>query len=180
MTCIVGLISGGRVYMGADSAGVDGLNIVVMTNPKLFRVGDMVIGFTTSFRMGQLLAYGFTPPKRNPAEDVMAWMVTEFVEAVRARFKQFGFTEIVNNRETGGRFLVGVAGRLFQIEGDFQVAETEGNKMAIGCGAPYALGSMFATDGTYLSPMSRVVDALEAARCFSAGVRPPWVTMEIG
>ncbi len=84
MTCIVGLAHGGRVYMGADSAGVAGLDIDTRRDPKLFKVGDLLIGFTTSFRMGQLLAYGFEPPPRPAGGDVRRWMVVDFVEAVRA------------------------------------------------------------------------------------------------
>ena len=57
MTCIVGLIDGRRVWMGGDSAGVSGLDITVRADAKVFRNGDFLIGFTSSFRMGQLLAF---------------------------------------------------------------------------------------------------------------------------
>ena len=52
MTCIVGLIDGRRVWMGGDSAGVSGLDITVRADAKVFRNGDFLIGFTSSFRMG--------------------------------------------------------------------------------------------------------------------------------
>ena len=67
MTCIVGLIDGNRVWMGGDSAGVSGLDITVRSDPKVFRNGDFLIGFTSSFRMGQLLAFRLRPPPRPEA-----------------------------------------------------------------------------------------------------------------
>lgn len=178
MTCIVGLVHCNRVHMGADSAGVAGLDIVVRRDPKLFRVGELLIGFTTSFRMGQLLAYGFTPPKRHPADDVMAWMVTEFIEAVRSRFKSGGFTRVENAEESGGCFLVGIAGRLFQIDSDFQVGEVRNGMMAVGCGAAYALGALYSMGD--FPPADRITTALHAAAEFSAGVRGPFVMLASG
>lgn len=52
MTCIVGIVDNGKVYMGADSLGVGGLSKRVRKDPKLFRVGEFVFGYTSSFRMG--------------------------------------------------------------------------------------------------------------------------------
>jgi hypothetical protein len=85
MTCIAGIAQGGKVYIGGDSAGVAGNSqLDVRTDRKVFLSGDFVMGFTTSFRMGQLIQYAFTPPKRHPDKDVMAYMVTEFVDGLRA------------------------------------------------------------------------------------------------
>lgn len=57
MTCIIGLENKGKVYMGADSASSNGYSINVSGNPKLFRSGPFLIGFTSSWRMGQLLQH---------------------------------------------------------------------------------------------------------------------------
>jgi hypothetical protein len=51
MTCIVGLVDGGRVWLGGDSAGVSGWDLTVRADRKVFRNGPYVMGFTTSFRM---------------------------------------------------------------------------------------------------------------------------------
>lgn len=52
MTCVVALKHDGRVYMGADSAGVGGYSLQIRNDPKIYRVKDLLFGFTTSFRMG--------------------------------------------------------------------------------------------------------------------------------
>ena len=57
MTCIVGLVHEGVVYIGGDSAGVGGMSLTVRADEKVFQNGEFLMGFTTSFRMGQLLRY---------------------------------------------------------------------------------------------------------------------------
>ncbi|KKN17732.1 hypothetical protein LCGC14_0962700, partial [marine sediment metagenome] len=63
MTCIVGFIDdGGKAWMGGDSAGVAGHHTHPRRDPKVFRVGPVLIGYTSSFRMGQLLRYHLKIP----------------------------------------------------------------------------------------------------------------------
>ena len=59
MTCIVGLVDNGKIYMGGDSAGVSNLDIRIRADQKVFKTGEFIMGFTSSFRMGDLLKYDF-------------------------------------------------------------------------------------------------------------------------
>jgi ATP-dependent protease HslVU (ClpYQ) peptidase subunit len=176
MTCIVGLVDAGRVVMGADSAGVGGMDIQNRKDVKVFTNGDFVIGCTTSFRMIQLLQYSLHAPKRHPDTDVMKFMVTDFIEAARKVFREGGFTSKKEEVESGGTFLVGHAGRLFRVDSDFQVGERADGFDSCGCGEAYALGSLACTDG--MPSKDRVRRALEVAAHFSAGVRGPFVFVE--
>ena len=173
MTCIVGLVEKGKVYIGGDSAGVDGrYALQVRADKKVFRNGDFIMGFTSSFRMGQLLAHSLKPPRYHPNDDVYAYMVTDFVDAVRKCLKDGGYAEKHNEAEQGGTFLVGYAGRMFSIEGDYQVGETVDGFNACGCGDLIALGALAVTVGQ--EPEKRIRDALEAAERHSGGVRGPF------
>jgi len=174
MTAIVGLVDKGTVYIGGDSAGVEGLSITVRADAKVFRNGPYAMGFTTSFRMGQLLRYGLTPP-RVPGDPrkLEAFMVSEFIPAVRDVLKAGGWATKDKEREAGGRFLVGVSGRLFMIDYDLHVAEAAIGYDAVGCGTDAALGALFAS-GHIRNPRNRVRQALRAAERFSAGVRGPF------
>lgn len=171
MTCIVGLVEKGTVHIGGDSAGVGGLSLTVRADRKVFRNGDCVMGFTSSFRMGQLLHHAFTPPKRHPDVDVDKFMVTDFINAVRDCLKTGGYAEKHNEAESGGVFLVGFAGRLFRIDSDYQVGESVDGFDAVGCGEDVARGSLFSSRG---KPIDRLRLSLEAAERFSAGVRGPF------
>jgi hypothetical protein len=179
MTCIVGLADKGRVIIGGDSAATCGdFSQVVRNDRKVFRNGDFVMGFTSSFRMGQILAFNFNPPKPRAGTDIMAYMVTDFVDCARAAMKAAGYAAIKDSVERGGTFLVGFAGRLFHIADDFQVGESAHGFDACGCGDLIALGSLHATRD-WDDPKKRLSEALEAAQAFSAGVRAPFVFEEI-
>jgi len=177
MTCIVGLVKKDKVIIGADSAGVAGLNITVRKDPKVFTVKDFVIGCTSSFRMIQLLRFSFSPPLRG-GKEVYEYMCTDFINAVRDCFRSGGFMEKEKDAESGGCFLVGYQGRLFKIGSDYQVGESLNEYDAVGCGEEYAKGSLFSTQDTVLSARGRVSTALEAAEQFSGGVVGPMIIAE--
>lgn len=141
MTCIAGVVDRGRVVIGGDSAGCAGWDLTVRADAKVFRNGPYLFGFTGSFRMGQLLRYGFDPPTP-PAlpEDLFGFLCTRFIDAVRDALKAGGYASKEDERESGGTFLVGVRGRLFRIDSDYQVGESHQPYDAVGCGANVALG----------------------------------------
>jgi ATP-dependent protease HslVU (ClpYQ) peptidase subunit len=173
VTAIVGLVHEGTVYLGGDSAGVAGWSLTVRADAKVFANGPYILGFTTSFRMGQLLRYAFEPPKPE-GEDLARFMATTFVDTVRETLKTGGWLRRDSEREDGGTFLVGVEGRLFEVHDDFQVGEPADGYTAVGCGHEIAVGALYATARSRMAPQRRVRLALEAAERFSAGVRGPF------
>ncbi len=177
MTCIVGLVDKKTIYMGGDSAGVAGYDIQKRKDSKVFNNGEFLIGFTSSFRMGQLLRYSFVPPQPKEGQDTFEYMVTDFIDGVRNCLKKGGYARIENNEDSGGTFLVGYKGRLFEIQSDFQVAETIQPYVAVGCGDAYALGSFYSTEE--MPAQDRVQKALETAEMFSAGVCSPFNILQL-
>jgi hypothetical protein len=177
MTCIVGLVEKGNIYMGGDSAGVGGLSISIRADEKVFVNGPFIMGFTTSFRMGQLLRYKFAAPQQTTEQDDMQYMVTSFIDAVRKCFSENGFGKLTDkDNNKGGTFLVGYKGTLYSIHEDFQVGKVALQYDACGCGEDIALGSLYSTKGK--KPEERVRLALLAASTFSAGVAPPFVLVK--
>jgi hypothetical protein len=186
MTCVVGLIKSGKVFLGSDSAAVDekGGHIFAQKNPKVFTVGQYGIAFIDSFRMGQILQYDWSPPRfTGNAKALDKFMRTKFIESVKDAFKAGGFGSIgANNGEedTGGIFLVAVrgTGRLFYIDEDYQVGENIIPYYAEGAGQDYALGSLF-TSQNMRDPYKRMELALNAASQFSTAVCPPYHFIEL-
>jgi len=172
MTCIVGLEAEGKVFIGGDSAAARGWDIFPTRLRKVFKREKFLIGYTTSFRMGQLLQCKLTVREREEDEDDLNYLVVGFVEAVRDCLKTGGFTKVKDEKEEGGEFLVGYDGRLYRIESDFQVNSSRNGLMAAGSGEAYALGNLLATG--HLAPRKRIVAALRAAARFSNGVCPPF------
>jgi ATP-dependent protease HslVU (ClpYQ) peptidase subunit len=171
----------GEVYVGADSAGVSGLDLTVRADEKVFRVGPLLIGFTTSFRMGQLLRFDLKVPKHPKGLDDFAWLVSRLVPAIRRCLSDGGYTTKNNNAETGGQFIVGYRGRLYVVHDDFQVARPASAIAAIGCGYAYALGSLTTQRAlnTRDSAGTRILHALTVASEHSAGVCEPFVVMSL-
>lgn len=183
MTCVVALIDGERVFMGADSAGVGGYSLQVRRDRKIYRVGAMIIGFTTSFRMGQLLGYSLSLPLHHSDVTVERYMATAFIDAVRSCLKTGGFAKSENGVESGGDFIVAYQRRLFIVHSDYQIAETTNDYAAVGCGFDLALGSLHTSGSakarSLFTAEERVRLALEAADTFSAGVCAPYYIEEL-
>jgi hypothetical protein len=174
MTAIVGITKDDKVWMGGDSAGVAGLSITVRKDPKVFKNGELIFGFTSSFRMGQLLQYSFTPPEHPKNIGIDRYMNTIFINAIRKCFKNGGYATVSETNESGGTFLVGYRGRLFNIADDFQVGIPARNYDAVGCGYDLCLGSLYTTEKLDMEPRERIRVALSAAEMFNGGVRRPF------
>lgn len=184
MTCIVGLVHNGAIYMGGDSAGTNSdLEFSIRLDPKVFLLKNrFIVGFTTSFRMGQLLRFSLRLPNQRQGQGDYEYMCTAFIDAVRKCFYVGGYMgkeKDGGDRENGGRFLVGYRGVLYDVGGDFQVGINQDPYYSVGFGNNAAFGSLFTTAPLGLEPEKRITLALEAATHFSAGVRPPFVILRL-
>lgn len=181
MTCIVGLVHEGVTYIGGDSLGSNGYSKTVRKDKKVFKLKDTdnaILGFTSSFRMGQLLMYatGLIDSRDEPNID-HKYLVTKFVPNVISTFEHGGFGKNHSGDKSGGTFLLGYKGKLYNIEDDYQVGESSDNYDACGSGVYFALGSLHATEGADLSPVERIRLALQAASKFNVSVAPPYYIM---
>lgn len=180
MTCIVAVEYRGKVHMGGDAAGSNGQTIAIMTEPKVFRRGRFVIGYTTSFRMGQLLQHTLKAPPLSAewADNLPGFMVTKFIPAVRKCLSDGGYLKRSDEVIKGGTFLVGVKGELYVVESDMQVGRVADGYYAVGSGSELALGSMHTTRLDDLTPQARLLAALSAAEHHATGVAGPF-TFEV-
>ena len=175
MTCIVGVVEGDSVYIGADSAAVGGSLIRALKRPKVFRNGPFVIGFTSSFRMGQLLEYALEVPEQEEGMPDEEYMVTIFVEAVRKCLKEYGFLKIDSGQEEVGAFLVGYRDGLYCMAEDLQILQTLDGMAACGSAHQFALAVIY--DRRNSTTRERIQRALEAAAYFSTDVVEPFGVM---
>ncbi|HKX32849.1 MAG TPA: hypothetical protein VJ302_34525 [Blastocatellia bacterium] len=178
MTCIVGVKHREEIWIGGDSAGIAGHLLCIRADEKVFQTGQFLMGFTSSFRMGQILRYGFLPPEQPSSLTAEAYLSTVWVDAVRACFKEKGFARKESDAEYGGCFLVGYRGELWEIDSDYQIGRWDCGFAAIGSGAQVALGSLFTSKeapGLADDPEARLRAALTAAQLFNTTVREPFV-----
>lgn len=178
MTCIVGFVENGKVYIGGDSAGVLNTNIELRKDKKVFKKGDMIFGFTGSFRMGQILKYHFIAPENKKDSD-LEYLCTDFIDELTFQFLDKKYAKIDNNEAIGGTFLLGYKGHLYCVQDDFQVSELINNYDSCGCGANFALGALYAMENQSMPPEERIETALKAAEHFSNAVQGPFDIVKI-
>lgn len=176
MTCIIGLIKNKKVYIGGDSAGVGGNDVTLRKDTKVFRTGKFIIGYTSSFRMGQLLRFKLKLTKQERGVSDYEYMCTTFIDSVRKCLKNGGYTIVKDESERIGTFLVGYKNRLYKIEGDLQVGESYENFNSVGCGEDYAKGALdiILKYSKGYSAEKIIEKALTTVVKFSSGVRPPF------
>jgi ATP-dependent protease HslVU (ClpYQ) peptidase subunit len=181
VTCIIGFVcpETKKVYIGGDSAGIAGYSLQIRADEKVFKNGPFLMGFTTSFRMGNLLRYSLSPPTREEGIDDMAFMVKNFIPAVRTCLKDGGWMAKKEEREEGGSFLVGYRGQLYYVDYDFQVGKLADNIASVGVGSEIALGAMYALGLGTLTAKERIEAALGITAKLNAGVHPPFVIEEL-
>ncbi len=175
MTCIIGLELENGVLMGCDSGSSDGWSSRVSTIEKVFYRERFLIGFTTSWRMGQIARYHAKLDfrKQGPDETDQEYLVTQFIESIRKEFVDLGFARIDDNEQTGGQLLVGYNGKIYMVDNDFQLNHFSDSYTSIGCGFQYALGAMDILS-PQMSPRRRIMRALGSAAYFSNGVIAPF------
>lgn len=188
MTCIVGLVQDGALWIGGDAAMGNGETISCGLRPKVFRrdvaviggavVEPMLLGYTTSFRFGQLVEHGLTVPARPPERLPEAYMALEFVDALRAVLKDKGWAKVEHSREEVGTLVVAYAGAIWTLGSDLQATPVAEGYDACGSGYQVALGSLHTSSGR--PAYDRVYAAMAAAAAISPHVRPPFTILSAG
>jgi hypothetical protein len=174
MTCIAAYRDlNGDVYIGGDSIGATPYTHVTVVNPKVFRRKNMVLGFTSSFRMGQILQFDLRIPTHHPKVGTLEYLVSEFIPVLIDKFESVKFAKVEDNQIEGGTFLIGYDKRIFEVEDNFQVLEIANNFNSCGCGTDFASGAFWAMRNQKIKPKDRVTKALECAAYF-ATVKPPF------
>lgn len=178
MTCIVGLVDNGITYIGGDSLGSNTYTKTVRRDRKVFKLKDTsnaILGYTSSFRMGQLLMYasGLIDKRDEPNVD-HEYLVTKFIPNITKLFEEGGYIRNKSGEKYGGTFLMGYKDKLYKIFDDFQVSESFDSYSACGCGEEFALGSLYTTEISKMTPQERIRIALQVASKFSTGVQAPF------
>lgn len=176
MTCIVGLETKKGVMMGCDSAAVsvDYHSINKTRLKKVFKRGEFLIGYTSSFRMGQLLQYQLSVDQQKNEQSDLEYLSITFVDAVRDCLDKGGFRQKKDEVETGGTFLVGYKKQLYKVQGDFSVLSSQDGFMVAGSGESYALGKLWQNNSKL---KARILEALKAAAYFNITVCKPYYIM---
>ena len=168
MSCVIGLMDDGNVYIGADGFATteEGERRPIVAD-KIIRNKHYLIGYTGSVRTGQIVdSHNFDPPDK----------IEDLAEAMREHLYAKGCVATAE----GGismqtcNFLIGYKDQLYEILMDFQLNEVLGNFTAVGSGAAYAMGAMYVLNKMKIDPLRKLELALEAAADFHTSCGPPF------
>lgn len=186
MTCIVAIKTDDNIYMGWDSSAIRGDTNLRTSLSKVFKVAggrkgsDCLVGYTDSFRMGQIIEHHHPfggPAHCKDQEAALEYMIRGFIPSLREVLKERGYARVVNNEEFGGEVMVGFQEYLFCIDKDFQVGIPFENFFAIGAGDISALACLatLKSEGKLLKdPSLSIRTALEIAGKYNSNVSEPY------
>jgi ATP-dependent protease HslVU (ClpYQ) peptidase subunit len=182
MTCIAGAVINGELCIGGDAVSVHGNSAArVGSHGKVFRVGEFLVGSSGTVRCQQVIRYLLEPPPIE--EDLTAYLVKRFVPVLREAMKDNGgeCKAQSGNDEMDARYLVGLRGRLFEIDSGYGVFESLAPYAAVGCADQEALAAMFTAYSLLKDPLAEdiVNRGLLAAAEFDTSVRPPFTVVTI-
>jgi len=182
MTCIIGMQKDEKVYIGADNIASTNELKQSREDKKVFIKNNMIFGCTSSYRIINLLQYQLVIPDYHLDVSIDQYMYTDFIEEVIKLFKDKCFSTIDNNVISGGNFIVGFKGKLYEIDNDFQIAKPSDGFSCIGSGYQYAYGAMKALkkyEDKLLSTEDIIKEALGVSEYYNPFVRKPFTILNI-
>jgi hypothetical protein len=119
MTCIVGLVEDGTVYMGSDRQYTRDKFKTRNNSPKIAKKGPFTIAGAGSGRGLQLMTYGVDLSKLDLKQDEFL-LVIELANELQTANREAKHHDIEEGTEWGKcQFLVGINNRLFIIESNY-------------------------------------------------------------
>lgn len=182
MTCIIAIETSTAVHLGADRQSSLNGNGYTRSTPKIFHVGELIIGACGPVRIGQLLAT-MDPPFHSLGWDIDRWIALDLVDAARTHFATHHYDRTVETRSwIDGAWIVAVRGRAYTIYSDWSWSRHKDGIHVIGSGTDIALGALHAADNLgavdftagRLDPQQRITLALSAAAAHDTGVGGPF------
>jgi ATP-dependent protease HslVU (ClpYQ) peptidase subunit len=171
MTCLIGLLQGGKTYIGADGyATTQDCEKKPVICRKLFKSGKYIIAFAGQIRTGQLLypesGFRFPDTVYQIPNSMYQWLSQ--YEAIGKDETQVG---IIN-----ANFLIITKDRIYSILGDLSMSEIDPTigYTAVGSGSDFAMGSLYSTNKTRMSAKKRIQEAFDAASAFLKNCGPPY------
>jgi len=182
MTCVIGYVDKktNTIYMGCDSCGSNGYTKDKYNDCKIFKNGDFIIGYTTSFRMGQILEHSWTPPNRNDSKykdlPLKTFMIKYIIPSIMKTFNDECYAENKSNVLSGGNFLIGIESTIFEVQNDFSILEVSSNLASVGSGESFAYGAcaQYLEIKSIVNPIEMLESALKISSKYAIGVEEPF------
>lgn len=170
MTCICALVKNNHVWMAGDLCGSNGFTKKVYPDTKVFMNGDFILGYTSSFRLGQILQYNWSQPARLEGLTDREYLQLDVIESFRECFNRFGYGVKDGLEDVGGNFLIGYKGCIYEMQPNFSVLKHE-DFASVGSGGDFADASLaILTEDEDFDPYYVLQKAISVAARFTTSV----------
>jgi ATP-dependent protease HslVU (ClpYQ) peptidase subunit len=168
MTCIAVVRHEDKVYMAGDRGASDDGTILALEAPKVWKIGPYLIGYAGSMD-GERIRYNFKPTPPN-IKDTDKFMQTRFVKELKEFYNEF-WVDTSKDGDLG--LIICVRGQIYEhSSADMSLSKYTLPYLAMGSGAEYAYGVLYATD-KQKNARNRVMQAVNAAIKFNPSCMGP-------
>lgn len=153
------------IWLGSDSRAAGKDDAMPCATPKLGSFDGFSFGYCGSFRFGQVLLHAFRPPKHPKNVDTDDYMFTLWLESLREYMSEYGIVKSENGIESAddADCIIVYRDEVYLLQSDLSLLKPIEPYAAIGSGASYAIGALFALAGTEMPAQTRVEVAVECA-----------------
>ena len=186
MTCIIGCRTDQKIYIAGDSAGADDSGFGVSRgDTKVYKKqtnnGGLILGFSHSFRYGQLLKFKWDVPKYDESLDFEEYLHTDFIDSIYELMNENYLDDKNPSNKDLGVTIIGFKNQMFTLGEDLQIEKINkqfSDFLCIGCGSEIAYGAMEGL--SKLEPKERMMRSLQiVSKYYSSSVRPPYLMESI-
>lgn len=137
MTCIVGIECVDGAIVAGDYMGSSWCAQGISTQSKVFSYDKLIMGYTTSFRFGQVIEHmlddnkNFVPTDPN---DTYRWLVRAFIPKLQAVLEL--------EKCKGGDAVISLNGQVWYIQEEFSVLRYTNGVHSVGVGEDYMTSSI--------------------------------------
>ncbi|EOR9074223.1 hypothetical protein FOI42_RS03815 [Escherichia coli] len=156
MTCIIAYTDGNTSFIAGDKLGSNGFTKAIQTEPKVFekefiKIDEsglnrtkevMAMGYTSSFRMGQLLTYKLDLPEQQSNQTFSQYLVLEVIPRIRTLFKEEWGARDTTQDVGGGQFIILHNHTIYEVQEDFSVLQPKTQITSVGSGTYHAIAAM--------------------------------------
>ena len=168
MTCIAVVRHEDKIYMAGDRGASDDGTILSLDAPKVWKIGPYLIGYAGAMD-GERIRYNFKPSVPN-IRDTDKFMQTKFIKELREFYNEFW---VDTSKEGDLGLIIAIRGQIYEHSSvDMSLSKYTLPYLAMGSGAEYAYGVLYATD-KQKNARSRVLQAVNAAIKFNPSCMGP-------
>jgi ATP-dependent protease HslVU (ClpYQ) peptidase subunit len=179
MTCIVGLLDKKKdcVYVGADSLGSNGYTQQLYKNKKVFKACDnpsLVMAICGTYVLQNILSV-----EENIIDELTVlkdslnfkYMVQKISPKIVELTKKYN-CYLIKEQSIGGDVIFAYKNKLYIIQNDCSVLESQDDYVASGSGGSFALSVL--SQNQEKDAVTRIIEALQAAERHGPGIHSPF------